>query len=153
MKQLITHLLAITLLFGAYSCNENTSDKEHGIYVKNVVSSLCGKNLESSGSDNQEYIKYSALDNKTLKIEQKLFVNCCSEDFKVKINVEGSNLTINITNDDPEQCNCICPLVLSYEIVNLQESNTYKLIFSRNEYEYAVCELLFTNSVNGEVLE
>lgn len=144
-------LLAFALLFVGYSCNEDASDKEQGIYIKNVESFPCNKNLKSSGSDDREYIKYSALDNKTLKFEQRLFVNCCSEDFKVKINAEESNITIDITNDDPEQCNCICPLVLRYEVVNLQENNIYKLIFLRNGYEYTAYELLFTSSVNGEI--
>ncbi len=152
MKRLNFILLIITILV-SFTCNEDVSDKGHDIYLKNITLFPCSENLKLSNSDDSEkYIKCFALDNKTLKFEQKLFVNCCSENFKININSEDNSITINITNDDPEQCNCICSIVLSYEIANLRENHTYKFIFLRNDQEYHIHELLFTGQINGEVI-
>ena len=153
------------------SCNEDISNKD--IYLKNIALSLCKNNNELRNSNVDEYIKFSAIDNKTsnelrnttsgkyikfsavdnstLGVEENFYLNCCTEDISMKINSEENIITINITDEDGG-CNCVCEKIVNYNICNLQENKTYKLIFLRNDYEYHTCELHFTKNLILEIL-
>ena len=112
--------------------------------------SLCKNNNELRATDVDQYIKFSAIDNQTLKIEHKLFMNCCCEDIDIKVDSKKNNIIITIT-DEVGNCNCICSRTISYKIVNLQINQTYKFVFFRNGLEYQTFELFFTFPMYDEI--
>ena len=134
------------LLAGSFfSCTEKVKS-EDTIYLKKLLLFTCENSSKSISADASEYIKFSAINNNILKVEQKFFMNCCCEDIGVEISSIENVITISITDEDCG-CNCICPRIVSYEIGNLQENSIYEFIFLRNTQEYHTCELLFTNQV------
>ena len=142
-------MLTITLSVIFYSCNDEDSNKD--IYLKNTTLSSC-ENVDKSTyrMSESEYFKFSAINNNTLKVEHKFFMNCCTEDIGLKIDSKENNITINLTDADGD-CNCVCPKVASCEIVNLQVNNKYKFIFFRNAQEYYTIELFFTFPMEQEI--
>ena len=138
----------MTLFIICNSCNEDISTK--GIYIKNIALSSCENNSVLRNSDIGEYIKYSAIDNKTLKIEHNFFINCCCKDIDVKIDSNENNIIINIT-DEGGECNCVCPRTISFRIINLIINQTYKFVIFRNAQEYQTFDLLFTFPMDDEI--
>jgi len=150
---------AIIVSFVAcYSCNKGVSeidipevDVQENINLKNVVLSSCISTIRSTNALDNEYIVFSAVNDSTLKVEQKLLMSCYCENIGTEIKSTKENIiTINIIGGDCG-CNCICPRIANYEICNLQINNTYNFIFLRNTREYYTCELLFTPQLYHEI--
>ena len=163
MKKRIKHLLtlqkgAVTLLrcvcmvvlAGNFSSCSQADNNIKDIYLENAVLFPCENNTKSVSTSDSKYIKFSAINNSTLKVEKNFFMNCCTEDIYIEINSEGNNITISITDED-SGCNCICERIVSYSICNLQKNNIYELIFLRNNYMYYTCELIFNNQLSCEI--
>ncbi|MDR1761269.1 MAG: C13 family peptidase [Bacteroidales bacterium] len=148
MSRLVLKSLVIALIGVCFSCDDTISDRD--ISLKNIVVSQCEDNTRSSDDSVNEYIKFSAVNNATLKIEQRLYFNCCSENIDVMVNSEDNTITISITDTDGG-CNCVCPSLVSCEIGNLQLDNTYRFVFYRNTLEYYTYDLLFTNHTDIEI--
>jgi hypothetical protein len=155
----MTFIFSIIMFLFCLSCQTNTNENideigENTIQLKNLVLSPCENNSKSSSynsvssSDVNEYIKFSSVCNDTLQVEQKFFVNCCTEEIDININSKGNNITIYITDVDGG-CNCICPKIVVYSIGNLKENSTYNLTFIRNSLKYYTGKLLFTNHVES----
>lgn len=146
-------VIILTLIACFCSCDSHQKPLNGNVYMENLRLSLCNDGLRSAEVEDEdhEYIYYSAINDKTLKIEQKFFMNCCTEDVDIFIDTDEHIVTINIADDDAG-CNCICPGMANYEIVNLQEDKTYKFIFLRNGQEYHTCEIHFTIHTNSEIL-
>ena len=153
-KIVVSVLVLIMIVVGCSSDNDVSSGD---IQVSKVKFSLCGENTNATRTNVSEYIKFSAVNNNTLKVEHKILLNCCVENIGITLNSEENKITISITDDIA--CNCICPRIVSYEISNLQAGNTYKLTFLKayshaTEYytiEYYTCTLLFSSQVNREI--
>ena len=139
----------IITINGKYNMIEVTTVSKN-IDLENIVLLSCENKTQSSNPNLNGYIKFSAINNNKLKVEQKFLMSCCCEDVNVEINSLKNNITISITDADCG-CNCICPRVVSYEIDNLQINNTYKFIFLRNALMYHTCELFFTNKTDCEI--
>ena len=147
-----THIFEITaialMLAGIFNgcSNDNNTIDSRDIKLEKVSLFSCDKSVKSTGTDVSEYIKVSAINNKTLKVEQKFFMNCCTEDIEIECNSESGNITISIADSDGG-CNCLCPRIISYMVCNLQKDKEYEFVFLRNGHEYYTCKLFFNNQL------
>ena len=122
-------IILCTLFLMVSGCGKSDTEN-NDIYLKNFELSSCQSRTRATDEYieyNREYVKFSAVNNSTLKVEHRIFLNCCVEDPGVIINSEGNEITISIK--DGISCNCGCPIMVNYEIGNLQENNTYKFTF------------------------
>jgi len=144
-----TLCILCALLFIAADCDSNSREEVNpkDIGLKDVVLFSCEKSTNSTSTDFDKYIKFLDNGKNTLKIEYRFLMNCCCEDIGVEINPEKNSITINIHDEDCG-CNCICPRIVCFEIVNLKEKNNYEFIFLRNTQVFYTCELLFIKKVN-----
>lgn len=159
----------IGIVWWCFSCSEKISDKDVNLNesnenviqndsggdfnLKNIALLPCENNIRSTSTNSMNYIKFLALNDSTLKVEYRFYMNCCCEDIediKIEINSKKNTITINITDRDCG-CNCICPRIVCFEIANLQENNNYEFVFLRRNLEFYTCELLFTQQVNCEI--
>ena len=131
------------------SCNENKS-LDMDIVIENSVLLECVMNTRASNSITGQYIKFSAINNSTLRVEENVYINCCTQDISLEINAEGKCITINMTVADGG-CNCICERILNYDLCNLQENKKYKIIFLRNNDEYHTGEFVFTKKIDLDI--
>ena len=157
-KGAVTVLCVLLMVSGC----KKTDTENNDIYLKNLVLIPCREVFSKStiSIDNGDTIKFLAVNNTTLKVEHRITLNCCAE-FGIVLDSEENKITISIT--DGTSCNCACTRIISYEIDNLQENNTYELIFltayahflgeTFYEYtsEYYTYELFFTNQVDDEI--
>ena len=145
------NILFIFLYFVFLSCsyNENKS-LDMNIVIENPVLLECEMNTRVTNLFTAQYIKISAVNNSTLKVEENVYINCCTQDISLEINSEGKCVIINMTVADGG-CNCLCARILNYDVCNLQENKKYKLVFLRNNYEYHTSEFVFTKKLNKEI--
>ena len=114
----------------------------------NVVLYGCDRIKKSSFFDNY-YIRFSAIDSKTLQVEQGLELNCCIDSATVNVLSDKNNISINVQEfPDYGPCNCSCPMKVSYNITGLQENFIYSFIFKIGNFEYYTTCIIFTPDLN-----
>ena len=85
-----------------------------------------------------------AIDESSLKIKTtNTYFNCCSEEFWEESNMNGNEISVYMYEDNLIPCDCVCPRSVEFILNNLVIGQTYKIILSRNEYEYYSFELVF----------
>lgn len=84
------------------------------------------------------------IDESSLKIKTtNTYFNCCSEEFWEESNMNGNEISVYMYEDNLIPCDCVCPRSVEFILNNLVIGQTYKIILSRNEYEYYSFELVF----------
>ena len=152
MKTRVTILAAMLLIAGVVaSCEEKVADVPKltdGFSLDSVAYSLCSSQGDLLSL--REYVKLSAVDNQTLRIEQDLTINCCCDSMRVNILPNDLNIVVDVA-DYGNGCNCPCQGFASYDVVGLVENTTYLFTFKRNNYERHTVSITFTTDVNQTI--
>jgi len=120
-----------------------------------VAYSLCEnqnelRSLQESGPL-QEYITYTTIDSRTLRIKQGLIINCCCDSISVKMSSNNNEIIVDVY-DYGNTCNCICSGLVNYDIADLQEKTTYSFIFKRNNNIHYTASIKFMNGLDQTIL-
>jgi len=140
-------LLCCILAIGA--CKEDFQNDNGPVDVQNVHFIPCSSN-SSNGlrADNGESIRFVAISDNSLRIEQDVIANCCMEEFEVQQPVvKNGQIFINqYTKGDG--CNCVCLTKTSFEVENLIKNRTYVFVIKKNDLDYYSCKVTFTSSTD-----
>ena len=129
--------------------NEETEEVTNLVtFINRVTYQLCDKQEDLTSL--KEYIRLTAVDNQTLRIEQNLIINCCSDSISARLLQNDLNIIVDISNYGI-QCNCMCPGFVNYDIVGLMENKTYLFTFKRNNYERYTESIIFTADLNQTI--
>lgn len=121
---------------------------EFWIPVQNLHYTSCeNKGVETRQDGNSHDESYKTFINyKTsgtvLSFEQRLLLNCCFENIKTEFALQNNNVYINIVSGGNE-CNCICPVLINYDVPDLIVGEKYEIIILLNKNEYSRFEILF----------
>jgi hypothetical protein len=139
---------AIMLLFaGMISSCEKEAIKN--IKIKNIEYTGCQNNILSNNEQKNEdkYIKCYAINETTLKFEQRIYLNCCMDSLQIVPNINDRKITINEI-DYGNICNCICLSDVCFDVSDLVKNTTYTFVLKRNNQDYYTFEVLFNEDVN-----
>ncbi|GHT03420.1 hypothetical protein AGMMS49525_08460 [Bacteroidia bacterium] len=96
----------------------------------------------------EEYIKYYAANDSTLRFEHKQLFNCAMDSCAVKMEPTTEGVVIDVL-DYGNSANCICPVIVNYDITSLKEGNTYLFTFRRHAQELHTSTITFTANINS----
>ena len=141
-------MFSLMLVMTVVCCDENENPVQE-IGLKNFANTGC-KGFTRDGSDGiQETIDYSVIHKGYLYLNhQNAIFNCCPGELRADISVDGLLITVS-EYDTEQQCKCICPYDLSYEIGPLSEGKTYTISIGYKGQESKVAEFTFHNSLSG----
>ena len=133
------------------SCkNEN----ENLLRIKNINFSPCKNNVKSNvesnnqQADDEKLIKFIAVSNKSLRVEQKMITNCCLEKFEVQLHTIRNDSIFIDEYTYGESCNCLCPIEICFDVEDLIENTTYVFVIKKNDLDYFTRQVEFTSSTN-----
>jgi hypothetical protein len=148
MKKIFLKLMIIPLLLivavGFASCGDKAPNKS---IIKEVIYSLCDIQKNTVSSLQENYIKFTAVDNKTLQIEHGLTINCCCDSITIKSSQEQEDIVINVS-DYGSECNCPCLGTVTYDVSDLQINTIYTFTFKRWEDTFYTTEITFNTELN-----
>ena len=140
-------LLCSVLSIGA--CKEDFQNDDGTVDVQNVHFIPCRSN-SSDGlrAGNVESIRFVAISDNSLRIEQEVFANCCMEEFEVQPPVvkDGQIFINQYTKGDG--CNCLCLTKTIFEVESLMENRSYEFVIKKNNLDYYSCKVTFTSSTD-----
>jgi hypothetical protein len=113
--------------------------------VSNITYSSCDNALPHN-----EYIRHYAVNDSTLGVEHKLMANCAFESCDIKLGYEKGETIVDLY-DYGNESNCLCPVIIRYEIRNLEKNNTYPFIFKRHALELHQCEITFASNTDETI--
>ena len=131
--------------------------------LNNVSVSSClnnpGTSLKSE-IDLSEYIKFTAINRQTLQIEQRKYFNCCPDSIVVRMLSDENEIVVDIHEYlGLYICNCVCPVLLKYNVSGLHENTTYFFTFTMyrhrfimekeviGSYEYYTTNITFSSNL------
>jgi hypothetical protein len=148
----LKRILLVSLAAASMACGKENNENVPQLQSVNYLP--CDHSGEEDAKSSQkainsgEYIKYTTIDSQTLRFEQKIALNCCSEKIKVLLSVADNAIELNLEEYEGILCACMCASVVTYEVNNLKTGNTYTFIFKRYAQTYHTCSITFTDNLN-----
>ena len=149
MKKVFYSLLTLMLVATIVCCDKSENDVQAEIGLKNFANTDCKGFTRDGSEDIVETIAYDVIHKGYLHLNhQNAIFNCCPGELRADITVEGHIITVS-EYDTEQQCKCVCPYDLSYEIGPLTEGKTYTLSIGYKGQESIVAEFTFRNTLSG----
>ena len=143
----------LMLAFGMSNCSsdsDDTVDNQKEIELKNFSNTGCkNRYMSRAEDDSKEIIEYSVLHDGYLYIyHRNVFFNCCPGTIGADIQVEGNKIIIG-EYETEDECDCVCPYDLGYEVGPLVEGKSYTIYIGHKGRELKVAEFTFKNPMSG----
>ena len=125
-------------------CNKNETFQPK---VSDFFVSECNDITPQRDGEFNDTIYVTTVDETKLKISTtNTLFNCCSESFHQKINLQGQNVSILLSDEGPT-CNCVCGHHVNLTIENLKEGQTYTINIKKDG-DYFNFEVTFGPNIN-----
>ena len=143
----------LMLTIGMTNCSsdsDDTVDNQKEIELKNFSNTGCkNRYMSRAEDDSKEIIEYSVLHKGYLYINHRnVFFNCCPGTIGADIQVEDNKIIIG-EYETEDECDCVCPYDLGYEVGPLVEGKSYTIYIGYKGRESKVAEFTFQNSMSG----
>ena len=137
-------------LMSCSSDSDDTVDNQKEIELKNFSNTGCkNRYMSRAEDDSKEIIEYSVLHDGYLYIyHRNVFFNCCPGTIGADIQVEDNKIIIG-EYETEDECDCVCPYDLGYEVGPLVEGKSYTIYIGHKGRESKVAEFTFQNSMSG----
>ncbi|MDR1740173.1 MAG: hypothetical protein LBR45_05395 [Bacteroidales bacterium] len=153
MKKTIYKLIVVPLLLIVIAVTASCGDENSyagKLTLNNVKYSLCNTQSKTLNTLKENYIKFTAIDDKTLRIEQGLTINCCCDSITANLSQTEQNIVVDVY-DYGNDCNCVCLGTIAYEVSCLQTNSTYTFTFKQSNNVIYTASIKFHTQLNQTI--
>ena len=130
-KKLSFFVLALVAATALTACDEGSSisvPEETGGNLSVRLAGLgeCQQTLLAGDDWNDEQLVVSVMDGKLYFTHESAMFNCCIDSVTLSVELNGTEIVVTETEHCASPCDCICPLDVQGEILDL-EAGTYSL--------------------------
>ena len=129
-KRFLWIICSLMAIAGCTGDVDNSVYRQMEIELKNFSNTGCKPYTRSGGNDYTDgsYFELTAVKGNMLYVKHiNAWFNCASNQFEVKVEVDGNSITVSEYDMTVSELatTCVCPFDLGYEIGPLKEGTTY----------------------------